>query len=86
MKKRPKKIIPWQGHHLRLDVTVQKAKSPCRQADEVADAVVALIFNGDAMEKMNPPCPLAIHGEEEEEINPRKGKCGSRAEQTMHIG
>jgi hypothetical protein len=38
------------------------------------------------MEKMNPPCPLAIHGEEEEEINPRKGKCGSRAEQTMHIG
>jgi hypothetical protein len=61
-KKRPEKIIPWRRYHLRLDVTVRKAKSPCRQADEVADAVVALVFNRDAMEKMNPSCPLTVDG------------------------
>jgi hypothetical protein len=50
--KRPEKIIPWRRHHLRLDATVQKQKSPCRHVDENADAdVVALIFNGAAMEK-----------------------------------
>jgi hypothetical protein len=43
--KRPKKIIPWQQHYLRFDVTAQKEKSSCRHAGEVADAVVvALIF------------------------------------------
>jgi hypothetical protein len=71
MKKRPKKIIPWRRHHLRFDVTIWKAKSPCRQAEEVevVDAVVALIFHRAAMKKTNPPCPLAIAGEKEEEIN-----------------
>jgi hypothetical protein len=71
MEKRLEKIIPWRRCHLRLDVAVRKAKSLCYQADEVANAVVALIFNGDAMDKTNPPCPLAVAGEEEEEINPQ---------------
>ena len=61
--------MPW--HHLLLYVAIRKAKSPCRQADEVADVDVALIFNRAAMEKTNPPYPLAIVEEEdeEEEIN-----------------
>jgi hypothetical protein len=43
-----KKIILRQQYHLFLHVTVRKEKSPCRRADEVADAiVVALIFNSD---------------------------------------
>ena len=70
MEKRTKKIIPWRRHHLRLDVAVRKDNSPCRHADEVADAiVVALIFNRLAMEKTVPPYPLAVAGKEEEEIN-----------------
>jgi hypothetical protein len=45
-------------------------KTPCRHTGEDADAVVvALISNRAAMEKMIPPCPLAIAGEDEEEIN-----------------
>ena len=48
-----------------------EAKSPCRQADEIVDADVALIFNRAAMEKTNPSCPLAVAGEEEKEINPQ---------------
>jgi len=51
-----------------------EAKSPCRQADEIVDADVALIFNRAAMEKTNPSCPLAVAGEEEEEINPQYQK------------
>jgi hypothetical protein len=45
--KRPEKIILWRRHHFRLDVAIWKGKSPCHQADEVADAIVALIFNRD---------------------------------------
>ena len=62
--KRPEKIIPWRRHHLRLGVAVRKEKSPCRHADEVADADVALIFNKAVMEKTNPPFLLAVVGEE----------------------
>ena len=68
--KRPEKIILWRRHHLRLDVAVRKEKSPCRHANEVADAVVVvLIFNRATIEKMIPPCPLAVA--REEEINPQ---------------
>ena len=68
-----KKIILRRRHHFYLDVAVWKEKSPCRHVGEVVDAVVvALIFNIAAMEKMIPPCPLAVAGEEEEEeIKPR---------------
>ena len=41
-------------------------KSPCRHVDEDVDAeVVALIFNGAAIEKTIPPFPFTIAGEEE---------------------
>jgi hypothetical protein len=68
--KRPEKIIPWRRHHLRLDAAVRKQKSPCGHVDEDADAnVVALIFNGAAMEKMNPPFPFTVaRNKEKEEI------------------
>jgi hypothetical protein len=56
-------------HHLHLDVAVRKEKSSCRHADEVADAVVVLIFNSATMEKTIPPCPLVVAGEEEKKIN-----------------
>jgi hypothetical protein len=70
MEKRPEKIITWRRYHLCLDITVRKEKSPCRHADEVADAVaVAFIFNRAAVEKTIPPCLLAIAGEEQEKIN-----------------
>ena len=70
--KRLDKIILWCRHHLRLDVATRKERSLCRHAGEVVDAiVVALIFNRAAMEKTNPSCPLAVAGEEEEEINPQ---------------
>jgi len=63
MEKRPKKIIPWWQHHLCLDVTVQKSKSPCHHAKVVADAiVVVLIFFRTAMEKPNPLYPLLVPG------------------------
>ena len=68
-KKRPEKIILWRRHHLRLDVTVRKEKSPCHHAEKVVDTVVvALIFNRAVVEKTNPPCLLAVA---EEEINPQ---------------
>jgi hypothetical protein len=67
-KKRPEKIIPWRRHHLRLDATVQKQKSPCRHVDEDADAeVVVLIFNGAVIEETIPPFPFIVAGEEEKE-------------------
>jgi hypothetical protein len=69
--KRPEKIIPWRRYHLRHDVAVRKAKSPCLQAKEVANTIVALIFHRAAMEKTNSPCPLAVAVEEDEEINPQ---------------
>ena len=51
-------------------VAVRKEKYPYRHAEEVVDAiVVALIFNRAAMEKTNPPYPLAVAGEDE--INPQ---------------
>jgi hypothetical protein len=66
--KKPKKIIPWRQHHLRLDATVRKQKSPCRHVDEDDDTeVIALIFNGATMEKMIPPFPFTVAGEEEKE-------------------
>jgi hypothetical protein len=71
MEKRPEKIIPWQRHHLRIDVAVRKPKSLCRQGEEVVDTIVALIFHRAAMEKTNPPCPIAVAGEEEKEISPQ---------------
>jgi hypothetical protein len=37
----------------------------------LTDADVALIFNRATMDKMNPPYPLVVTGEEEEEINPQ---------------
>jgi hypothetical protein len=65
-RKRPEKIIPWRRYHLRLDVAVRKERSP----GEVVDAiVVALFFNIATTEKTIPPCPLAVTGEEEDEIN-----------------
>jgi hypothetical protein len=67
MEKRPEKIIPWRRHHLRLDATVRKQKSPCRHVDEDVDAdVVALIFNGAAMEKTIPPFSFTVDRDEEE--------------------
>jgi hypothetical protein len=64
--KRPEKIIPWQRHHLRLDAAVRKQKSPCHHVDEDADTnVVALIFNGAAMEKTIPPFPFTVVRDEE---------------------
>jgi hypothetical protein len=67
-KKRPEKIIPWRRHHLRLDATVRKQKSPCRHVDEDVDAdVVALIFNGAAMEKTIPPFSFTVDRDEEKE-------------------
>ena len=75
MEKRPEKIILWRRHHLRLDVTVRKEKSPCHHAEEVVDAIVAvLIFIGDAMEKLNPPYLLPVARKEEENNSPRLGK------------
>ena len=75
--KRPEKIIPWRLHHLRLDAAVRKQKSPCRHVNEDADAeVVALIFNGAAMEKTIPPFPFTIVGEEEKEIKLQYQKNG----------
>jgi hypothetical protein len=66
--KRPEKIIPWRRHHLRLDATVRKQKSSCRHVDEDADTdVVALIFNGAAMEKTIPPFFFTVDGDEEKE-------------------
>jgi hypothetical protein len=60
--KRPEKII------LRLDAAIRKQKSSCRYVDEDADAdVVALIFNGAAMEKMIPPFPFTVDRDEEKE-------------------
>jgi hypothetical protein len=68
MEKRPEKIITWRRHHLRLDASVWKQKSPCRHVDEDADAdVVALIFNGAAIEKMIPPFSFTIDRDEEKE-------------------
>ena len=70
MEKRLEKNIPWRRHHLRLDVVVQKEKSLCHHADEVAnDIVVALIFNRAAMEKTILSWPRTVVGEEE--INPQ---------------
>jgi hypothetical protein len=67
--KRLEKIIPWWQHHLRLDAAVRKQKSPCRHVEEDADAeVVALIFNGAAMEKTISPLSFTITGEEKEKI------------------
>jgi hypothetical protein len=65
--KRLEKIIPWQQHHLRLgDVAVRKSNSPCRHAEEVADAVVVtLIFVRVTMEKPNPPYLFTIARKEE---------------------
>jgi hypothetical protein len=61
------KIIPWLRHHLRLDATVRKQKSPCHHVEEDADAkVVTLIFNRVVMEKTIPPFPFIVAGEEEE--------------------
>jgi hypothetical protein len=41
---------------------------PCRHVDKDADAdVVALIFNGEAMEKTIPPFPFTVAEEEEKE-------------------
>jgi hypothetical protein len=68
MEKRPKKIISWRRHHLRLNAAVRKQKSPCRHVEEDADVeVVALIFNGATMEKTIPPFPFTVAGEEEKE-------------------
>jgi hypothetical protein len=51
-------------------VAVRKEKSPCHRAEEVVNVIViALIFNGAAMEKTNPACSLAITEEEDKEIN-----------------
>jgi hypothetical protein len=70
MEKRPKKIIPWRRHHLHLDVIVQKERSPCRQASEVADViVVVLIFCRAAMKKTIPLFAFTVAGEEKEKIN-----------------
>ena len=67
MDKRSEKIITWRRHHLGLDITIQKEKSPCRHADEVVDVVVVvLIFNRAAMEKIISPFPFTVAGEEEE--------------------
>jgi hypothetical protein len=64
--KRPEKIIPRRRHHLCLDATVRKQKSPCRHVDEDADVdVVALIFNGAAMEKAIPPFSFTVDRDEE---------------------
>ena len=38
--------------------------------EDAVVVVVALIFNRAVMEKTIPPCPLAVVGEEEQEINP----------------
>jgi hypothetical protein len=66
--KRPEKIIPWRRHHLRLDAAVRKQKSPCGHVDEDADAnVVALIFNGAAMERTILPFPFTVARDEEKE-------------------
>jgi hypothetical protein len=66
--KRPEKIIPWRRHHRHLDAAVRKQKSPCGHVDEDVDAnVVALIFNGAAMEKMIPPFPFTVARDEEKE-------------------
>ena len=47
---------------------IRKEKSPCRYVDEDANAeVVALIFNGAAIEKTIPPVPFTVAGEEENE-------------------
>jgi hypothetical protein len=71
-KKKPKKIIPWRRHHLHLDVVVQKERSPCRQADEVADVIVAvLIFCRAAMKKTIPLFTFTVAEEEKEKINPQ---------------
>jgi len=43
--KRQEKTISWWRHHLHLDVAARKAKIPYRQTEEVADAIVVLIFN-----------------------------------------
>jgi hypothetical protein len=67
--KRPEKIIPWRRHHLRLDATVQKQKSPCRHINEDDDAdIVALIFNGAAMKKTILPFSFTVDRDEKEEI------------------
>jgi hypothetical protein len=65
MEKGPKKIYYMAMTSSPPDVTVRKEKSPCHHVDEVADAiVVALIFNETTIEKMIPPYPLAVAGEE----------------------
>jgi hypothetical protein len=64
--KRPEKIIPWWRHHLRLDAVVWKQKSLRRHVNEDADAnVVALIFNGAAMEKTISLFPFTVARDEE---------------------
>jgi hypothetical protein len=69
MEKRPEKIIPWRQHHLQLDVAIRKERSSCRQAGEVASAVVVvLIFSRGATEKTIPSFAFTVI-EEEEEIN-----------------
>jgi hypothetical protein len=73
MENRPN--ITWRQHHLRLDITIRKPKSPCHHTQEVVDAVVAtLIFIRVAMGKTNPPYPLAVAGKEEDETNPQYQK------------
>jgi len=57
IKKKLEKNIPCRRHYLRLLCPGWKAESSCRQAEEVADAVVALIFHITDIEKRIHPTP-----------------------------
>ena len=68
MKKKTKKIIPLQRHHIHLDVALRSkglhvVVVACEDANIV---VVACIFNRAVMGKTIPLSSLAVAGEEEE--------------------